>query len=117
SLDIESGPIARFVNLQLDDGSARFLIVIHHLAIDGVSWRTLINDFMTAYEAALRNEEIDLGLKSHSYQYWAEQISQYPQLFEGEFSYWQSHSVKPLQLPNLNAQGSQAMSESDVISV
>ncbi|MBQ4844782.1 non-ribosomal peptide synthase/polyketide synthase [Pseudoalteromonas sp. MMG005] len=117
SLDIESGPIARFVNMQLDDGSARLLIVIHHLAVDGVSWRTLINDFMTAYEAAQRNEEIALGLKSHSYQYWAEQISQYPQLFEGEFSYWQSHSVKPLQLPNLNAQGSQAMSESGVISV
>ncbi len=35
----------------LPDGSERLLLVIHHLVVDGVSWRILLEDLATAYGA------------------------------------------------------------------
>jgi amino acid adenylation domain-containing protein/non-ribosomal peptide synthase protein (TIGR01720 family) len=48
SLDLERGPLARF--LHLDFGArepGRLLAVVHHLIIDGVSWRILLQDLET----------------------------------------------------------------------
>ncbi|MDN3578327.1 amino acid adenylation domain-containing protein [Chitinimonas viridis] len=46
------GPLMRVVHLQLDDGTARLLIVVHHLVVDGISWRVLLQDFELAYRQA-----------------------------------------------------------------
>src|SRR5207253_585966 len=44
SLDLRSGPLVRVVLFQLGAETAnRLLIVIHHLAVDGVSWRILLD--------------------------------------------------------------------------
>src|SRR3546814_5929856 len=44
SLNLSSGPLLRAVLAQLPDGRQRLLIVIHHLVVDGVSWRVLLDD-------------------------------------------------------------------------
>ncbi|HEY4312212.1 MAG TPA: amino acid adenylation domain-containing protein [Pirellulales bacterium] len=45
SLDIEQGPVGRFVYFDLGpDRPARLLAVIHHLVIDAVSWRIVLAD-------------------------------------------------------------------------
>ncbi|HBL28092.1 MAG TPA: hypothetical protein DD490_14765, partial [Acidobacteria bacterium] len=31
--------------------SGRFLWTIHHLAVDGISWRVLLEDLLTTYRA------------------------------------------------------------------
>src|SRR5690606_13422651 len=46
SLNLAQGPIARFALFEF--GGSRpnqLLILIHHLAVDGVSWRILLEDF------------------------------------------------------------------------
>lgn len=57
SLHLDSGPLMRVVWLDLGPlRNGRLLIVIHHLAVDGVSWRILVEDLETAYGQACRNE-------------------------------------------------------------
>ncbi|KAF1029385.1 MAG: Linear gramicidin synthase subunit B [Burkholderia plantarii] len=52
SLDIERGPLCAAKVLGIDDGSWRVAIVIHHLAVDTVSWRILLGDLARAYASA-----------------------------------------------------------------
>ena len=49
SLDLGSGPLLRGAWFRLGQLSGRLLLVVHHLAIDGVSWRVLLEDLDTAY--------------------------------------------------------------------
>ncbi|MFG0350400.1 condensation domain-containing protein, partial [Pseudomonas sp. zbq_5] len=44
SLDLAQGPLLRAVLIDLADGGQRLLLVIHHLVVDGVSWRVLLED-------------------------------------------------------------------------
>ncbi len=57
SLDLARGPALRAVLFDLGaERSNRLLIVIHHLACDGVSWRILFEDLWTAYQQRRRGE-------------------------------------------------------------
>jgi amino acid adenylation domain-containing protein/non-ribosomal peptide synthase protein (TIGR01720 family) len=51
SLNLTEGPLIRAVYFRLDTtGEARLLIVCHHLIIDGVSWRILLEDLRAFME-------------------------------------------------------------------
>ena len=65
SLSIEEGILMRMVLIQTPETeeSNRLLIVIHHLAIDGVSWRILLGDL----EQLLTGPQVSLGSKGSSY--------------------------------------------------
>jgi hypothetical protein len=54
-------------------------LVIHHLAVDGVSWRILWEDLQRGYEQLERGEQVDLGPKTTSYRQWAETLAGYAQ--------------------------------------
>ena len=43
-LHLERGPLLAAVHYDLGEGPGRLLLAIHHLAVDGVSWRVLIED-------------------------------------------------------------------------
>ncbi len=50
-LDLERGPLHRLLLFAMGQGEpGRLLWVIHHLAVDGVSWRLLLADLLAAYE-------------------------------------------------------------------
>jgi non-ribosomal peptide synthase protein (TIGR01720 family) len=52
SLDVTDGPIGRAVAMVGDrDAAGRLLFVVHHLIVDGVSWRILLADVQRAYRA------------------------------------------------------------------
>ncbi|MDH3600983.1 MAG: amino acid adenylation domain-containing protein, partial [Candidatus Tectomicrobia bacterium] len=91
SSDLEHGPLMRAVLFQLDDGD-RLLIVIHHLGVDGVSWRILLQDFATAYAQYLDGEAIVLPKKSDAFSHWAVLIRDYSTSAQllAELPYWQS---------------------------
>ncbi|MGE0725138.1 MAG: amino acid adenylation domain-containing protein, partial [Alphaproteobacteria bacterium] len=48
------------------------LLVIHHFAIDGASWRILAKDFARAYAQAETGGPIDLGRKTTSFRQWSQ---------------------------------------------
>ncbi|MCP5007722.1 MAG: amino acid adenylation domain-containing protein, partial [Planctomycetes bacterium] len=57
SLNLETGPLVRLVLFNLGNES-RLLWCIHHLVVDGVSWRILIEDLETAYHQAIADKPI-----------------------------------------------------------
>ena len=50
SLDLAAGPLVRVVLFDLGAAPSRLLLVVHHLAVDGVSWRILLDDLWNACE-------------------------------------------------------------------
>ena len=68
SLNPVTGDLVRFVYIQTDGDDDRLLIVIHHLAVDGVSWRILLEDLNTL----LAGEQ--LPAKTSSYRDWVETL-------------------------------------------
>ena len=49
-LDPDAGVMAQFVWFTCDTGVGRLLIVLHHLVVDGVSWRILVPDLVSAWQ-------------------------------------------------------------------
>ena len=89
-IDLEHGPILRAVLLHADDGD-RLLIVCHHIAVDGVSWRILSDDLHTALSQLAQGQPISLPRKTHSFAYWTDTVSRYRDsyLLQTERPYWQ----------------------------
>ncbi|WP_425266223.1 non-ribosomal peptide synthase/polyketide synthase [Amycolatopsis pretoriensis] len=65
-------------------------LAVHHLVVDGVSWRVLIEDFERAYEQALRGEPIDLGPRTTSFREWATRLTEHAEAggFDDELAHW-----------------------------
>ncbi|MBQ0024299.1 MAG: hypothetical protein KBT00_01050, partial [Bacteroidales bacterium] len=90
SLDIENGPVAKLVVYHTFKGDY-VMAVIHHLFVDGVSWRVLTEDMNTAYRQLKDEKEVELPLKTHSYKEYAESLETYRKSYElrQEKSYWE----------------------------
>src|SRR5262249_15132915 len=99
SLDLSAGPLLRVVLFELGTGrGARLLLVMHHLAVDGVSWRILMEDLQRGYEQLARGERVEFGAKTSSYQQWAESLQEYGEsaALQEQMSYWQRVWPEPL---------------------
>ncbi|MCG8416660.1 MAG: amino acid adenylation domain-containing protein [Proteobacteria bacterium] len=92
SLDIENGPTVRVRLFDCGLGqTARLLCVVHHLVIDGVSWRILLEDFHTAYQQVCAGQVAHFSAKTTSYQAWAEALSTRSVGKESDHAdYWQT---------------------------
>ncbi|MFC6011286.1 amino acid adenylation domain-containing protein, partial [Nocardia lasii] len=58
-----------------DDTAPRIAILVHHLTIDGVSWRILLDDLTTAYDLAATGAPITLDPVPTSFRRWAESLN------------------------------------------
>jgi amino acid adenylation domain-containing protein/non-ribosomal peptide synthase protein (TIGR01720 family) len=91
SLHLTDGPILRvgYFDAGMDE-PGRLLIAIHHLAVDGVSWRILVEDFQTIYAQLSRGETARLPMKTTSFRQWAQRLNDYAQTDEAEreLQYW-----------------------------
>ena len=74
SLSLSSGPLLRAVGMDLTDGGQRLLLAIHHLVVDGVSWRILLEDLAFAYDQLERGSPVTLPPKTDSYASWSERL-------------------------------------------
>jgi amino acid adenylation domain-containing protein/non-ribosomal peptide synthase protein (TIGR01720 family) len=91
SLDLARGPLARAVLFRVGDGGEdRLLLNVHHLVVDGVSWRILLEDLQEAYEQLGRGGAIQLPPKTTSYRRWAEGLVEHARSPElaAELAYW-----------------------------
>jgi amino acid adenylation domain-containing protein/non-ribosomal peptide synthase protein (TIGR01720 family) len=91
SLDIKTGRVVRVVEYELgEERGKRLLLTVHHLVMDGVSWRILLEDLEQGYGQRQGGEELSLGMKTTSYQQWAEKLRQYGEsdAVRQEMEYW-----------------------------
>jgi len=98
SLDLAAGSLLRAVLALLPDGSQRLLLVIHHLVVDGVSWRVLLEDLQQAYL------QQPLPAKTSAWQAWAARLPALAERHADELDYWCAQSVAA-ELPCDNPQG------------
>ncbi|WP_410985748.1 amino acid adenylation domain-containing protein, partial [Bacillus cereus] len=90
SIDLENGPLVKAGLFKTSEGD-HLLIAIHHLVVDGVSWRILFEDFVEGYNRALKGEKIVFQSKTHSFKDWGLYLQQQAQseLLQNEIPYWE----------------------------
>ncbi|MGK7876653.1 MAG: amino acid adenylation domain-containing protein [Xenococcaceae cyanobacterium] len=93
SLNLSQGPlmVAALFHLKPQQNN-RLLIIIHHLAVDGVSWRILLSDIQSAYQQLARGETIKLPPKTTAFRDWAIPLQEYARStqLKQELDYWQN---------------------------
>ncbi|GAA2931358.1 amino acid adenylation domain-containing protein [Streptomyces enissocaesilis] len=69
---------------------SRLLLNAHHLVVDGVSWRVLLEDLAAAYEQLAVGKAPDLGIKTTSFQQWATRLTEHAAGggFDAEVDHW-----------------------------
>lgn len=121
SLNLSDGPLVKFALFELGaKTSSRLLIIIHHLAVDGLSWRILLEDLQTAYQQLSQGEAIHLPHKTTSFLEWAFRLQEYAQsaTLKQELNYWLTQLEKPISpLPVDYAEGKNTLVETRTVTV
>ncbi|HEX6355903.1 non-ribosomal peptide synthase/polyketide synthase [Actinophytocola sp.] len=91
SFDLAWGPLLKAV--LFDFGGSRrpvLLLAVHHLVVDGVSWRILLEDLDTAYQQVARGDTAVLEQKTTAFRDWALRLSEFTRGggFDDELTYW-----------------------------
>ena len=75
----------------------RMLVVIHHIAVDMISWPILLEDFESAYIAVSKSKPLELPRKTASFASWTQFLGGLlgSDWFKKQLPYWQSTSTPP----------------------
>ncbi|WP_314408278.1 non-ribosomal peptide synthetase [Streptomyces sp. DSM 40484] len=89
-LDPEAGTMADFVWFAPGTGAGRLLVVLHHLVVDGVSWRILMSDFAEAWQQVRAGRTPELPEVGTSARRWASALEDeaFSAEREAELPYW-----------------------------
>ena len=98
SLNIGRGPVLRLAHFLLGARSRRLLIAVHHLVVDGISWRILLEDLQSLYTAMAVGEEPALPKKTTSFRHWGERLSAHVATggLDGELDHWTAIAAAPV---------------------
>lgn len=119
SLNLSHGPLLRVALFDLGKyNPGRLLLVIHHLAVDGLSWRILLEDLETVYQQLSQGKAIQLPPKTTSFKRWSESLHEYAHsgACDPELSYWFSMHC-PSQLPIDSNEGANTVASAQIVSV
>ncbi|RYZ40511.1 MAG: amino acid adenylation domain-containing protein, partial [Myxococcaceae bacterium] len=73
--DLAQPPLVRAALFHFGpDEAQRLLLVVHHLVVDTVSWRVLIEDLEAAYQQLIAGKKPALPAKTTSFQAWARKL-------------------------------------------
>ncbi|UCH92681.1 MAG: amino acid adenylation domain-containing protein, partial [Candidatus Aminicenantes bacterium] len=94
-IDLFSAPLIKIGLFKTRHGD-HLLIVIHHLVVDGISWRILLEDISRGYQQAKAGKKIQFPAKTHSFKRWAEEINAYSRSDKllQEYDYWKEICAK-----------------------
>ncbi len=123
SLNLSKGPLVRVCLFDLGtDKPGRLLIVIHHLVVDGVSWRIMLEDLQTVYQQLSVGEVVHLPSKTTSFKHWAERVTEYARsgTLQQELDYWLSESrtrISTLPIDYLEGDNTEASASTVLVSL
>jgi amino acid adenylation domain-containing protein/non-ribosomal peptide synthase protein (TIGR01720 family) len=91
-LSLSEGPLARFVHFKRAEGDL-LLVVIHHISVDGVSWRTLDSDIQQLsrlLSGPQSSVELTLPAKTTSFKRWSDLLFEHASspALTAEAAYW-----------------------------
>ncbi|MFL9869920.1 amino acid adenylation domain-containing protein, partial [Paraburkholderia fungorum] len=104
SLDIEHGPLLRVLLIDVADGTSRVLLTVHHLVIDGVSWRILLDDLQRAFaqlDGERTPDDVRLPSNGTSYRAWSQRLTIYAAsgAVQAQCAYWRTQLATSASLP------------------
>ncbi|ARG94953.1 hypothetical protein B1T50_26790 [Mycobacterium kansasii] len=81
--------------------AGQLLLVIHHLAVDAVSWRILLDDLNNAWNQHRRGQRVVLSSRGTSFRRWASLLGEYAQRHEvvAQVSAWQQVMMPGAEMP------------------
>lgn len=99
----------------------RLLIIIHHLCVDGISWRVILEDIYNAYRQLSNGEKIKFQPKTTSFKEWSNLLTEYAdsEKLISEKEYWLSifeTAIKPIPADNLSGKNENTVASLDTIS-
>ena len=87
SFDLENGPLVKIKIFRTEKGDY-LLVTIHHLVVDGVSWRIILEDFSKGYKDHLNGTCTKFQEKTNSYKEWASLLAENSSTLKYELDYW-----------------------------
>ena len=100
SLNPQSGLLIKavYIDVAAPEQAGRLLLVIHHLAVDGVSWRILLEDLELLYSQWQSGATLSLPAKTSSYQQWGAFLHEYAHsaALQSESAYWLERCAVPV---------------------
>ncbi|MGH8350079.1 MAG: non-ribosomal peptide synthase/polyketide synthase, partial [Pseudomonas sp.] len=120
SLDLEEGPLLRVLLVDGPEGQQRLFIAIHHLVVDGVSWRVLLDDLQTVYRQLDARQSVKLPAKTSAFKDWAARLQAYAgsESLREELGWWQAQLAGPgAELPCDRPEGGRQNCHAQTVSV
>jgi amino acid adenylation domain-containing protein/non-ribosomal peptide synthase protein (TIGR01720 family) len=92
SFELIDSPLLRVALFTSTDKNSRgrLLLVLHHLLVDGVSWRILLEDLHQAYQMIINQQQPRLPKKTTAFTDWAARLQQWSQALPDQ-DYWQRY--------------------------
>ncbi|MGW7574647.1 amino acid adenylation domain-containing protein [Streptomyces sp. NPDC054765] len=90
-LHLTEGPLVRAVLFDLGtDRAPQLFLTIHHLVVDAVSWRILLDDLRRGYAQFAAGQHVDLGPRSTSFGQWSHRLREHTAAggFDDELAHW-----------------------------
>ncbi|OOM73736.1 gramicidin S synthase 2 [Clostridium puniceum] len=118
-MNLKKGILVKLGLFNTKDGDY-LLIAIHHMVMDGVSWRILLEDLENLYKAIENDEEIILPKKTTSYKEWTRKLLEYANSKEilKELEYWKSiENTEIREIPRDFEKTESTLGESQSISI
>ncbi|MBO1419238.1 non-ribosomal peptide synthetase, partial [Streptomyces sp. FH025] len=115
--DLADGPLLRAALCRFEgDPHPVLLLAAHHLVVDAVSWRIILEDLEVAHRALHAGGRPDLGPKTTSFRAWAERLAAHTAAggFDAERAHWsdQAHEAATALPTDLDGANTAAEEES-----
>ncbi|CAL2083789.1 amino acid adenylation domain-containing protein [Tenacibaculum sp. 190524A02b] len=87
TLNIEEGALCKAIVYEVNKNDIKLFLCMHHLVVDGISWRILIEDLFLLLE----NPQVKLPPKTSSFKSWQETLNIYKnEQLKDQKDYWKS---------------------------
>ncbi|MGR3937685.1 non-ribosomal peptide synthase/polyketide synthase [Streptomyces sp. BRA346] len=120
---LERGPLLAARLLHPGQGSRPSLfLTVHHLVVDGVSWRVLLEDLEAAYRQALDGSPADLGARTTSVRDWSRRLAEHTAAggFDAELPHWTAVAedcAAPIPLDEGDGEGNNTVAAMESVTV
>jgi len=75
-LNLQKGVLIKALLFKLNEHEQRLLIIVHHLVVDGVSWRILLEDLESAFKQLQQGQSVQLP-ESATFAQWTQALQSY----------------------------------------
>ncbi|MBM7171736.1 non-ribosomal peptide synthase/polyketide synthase [Streptomyces sp. G44] len=119
--DLAGGPLLRAALCRPGDDGRRpvLLLAAHHLVVDAVSWRLVLEDLAAAYDALRDGGQPAPAPKSTSFRTWARRLAEHTEAggFDGELAHWRDLDGAAAPLPADRPGGANTVADEESVTV